>query len=144
MSQKISLRLITNIVYFTCGKSSNNERIARSRESITVAVIRNFSTFLLLRYISPPPPKTGESPPSGACKRIEMTRSTATTICAPTIIVCNIVFVNYTIRFGAYLTDQPSDKSVNCRKDEGCVDISKKRVKADHWCDKSENIGAVI
>ena len=66
INQKINRRLKTTIDYFSCGKSSSTERITRSIDKTIVAPIRNFSTFLLLRYISPPPPNTGESPPSGA------------------------------------------------------------------------------
>ncbi len=81
---------MTTISYLSCGKSSNTERTTRRIESAIVETIRNFSTLLLLRYISPPPPKTGESPPSGAWRRIAPTKSRAITICETKSTVCII------------------------------------------------------
>src|SRR5205814_234847 len=67
--------------YFGSGRRSINEEIASITESTIVAIIKTFSTFLLLRYISPPPPKTGDRPPSGACNNIAPTSNIEITIC---------------------------------------------------------------
>lgn len=60
--------------------SSVIERRTRIAERPIVAITNTFCALLLLRNASPPPPKTGESPDPGACKRIAATRRTATTI----------------------------------------------------------------
>lgn len=74
------LKIHTN--YLKIGRTCISERTARSTTRTTVATTRNFSTFLLLRYISPPPPKAGDKPPSGACNRITATSATEMMICS--------------------------------------------------------------
>lgn len=57
------------------------EIIARSSAKTPVAVKRNFSMFLLLLNISPPPPKTGERPPPWDWRRMAIISRTEIMIC---------------------------------------------------------------
>jgi hypothetical protein len=80
-----------------------SERIARNVVSVTVIAIRIFWALLLLLNVSPPPPKTGERPVPGACKRIAVTRSTEMIICKIVIIISPII--SFQLLFANYWTE---------------------------------------
>jgi hypothetical protein len=61
--------------------------------STIVAISRNFVALLLLLKDSPPPPKTGDKPVPGACRRIAATRSVETIIWKMVIIITPIIYV---------------------------------------------------
>jgi len=56
-------------------------------------MIRNFCALRLLRYASPPAPKTGESPVPGACKRTAAIKRVEITICKIVITISPIIYV---------------------------------------------------
>lgn len=83
--------------FYRCRKSNVNERIARSVARVTVETIKNFCTLRLLRYASPPLPKTGDNPVPGACNRIAAIRSTEIIICKIVNTIIQIIAFHYAI-----------------------------------------------
>ncbi len=70
-----------------------SEKTASIVESEIVVIRRNFCALRLLLKDSPPPPKTGERPVPGACKRIAVTKSAAIMICKIVITISPIIYV---------------------------------------------------
>ena len=68
-----------------------SERIPRIDARAIVAIRRNFWALLLLRNASPPPPKTGDNPVPGACRRTAAIKRTEVSICRTVMTIAVII-----------------------------------------------------